>query len=92
MARRNGVKALEKLVLLIDSEDEKVAIQASSAVLDRGYGKPAQSIEMTGSFETNRPEDLTDEQLAERIAGTRARIAELSGTGTSKTQGPQTTH
>jgi hypothetical protein len=37
-----GDKALERIVTLIDSEDEAVALRASSELLDRGYGKPAQ--------------------------------------------------
>jgi len=44
LARKNSVKAINRLVKLIDSEDEKVAIQASNSILDRAWGKPAQAI------------------------------------------------
>lgn len=38
-----GDKALQKLVDLVDSKDEAIALRASNDLLDRGYGKPAQT-------------------------------------------------
>ena len=37
-----GDKALERIVKLMDSEDEAVSLRACSELLDRGFGKPAQ--------------------------------------------------
>lgn len=53
LARSHGKRALEKLASLIDSEDERVATAACQAILDRGYGKPAQAI--VGGDEDDSP-------------------------------------
>lgn len=48
LARSHGPAALERLVQLKDSKDERVALSACVALLDRGYGKPKQAQELTG--------------------------------------------
>jgi len=48
LAKQNSEKAILKLVELIDSEDPKVSIAASNAVLDRAIGKPKQALEHSG--------------------------------------------
>lgn len=50
LARENGFKALNRLIELIDDDDSKVALAASNAVLDRGYGKPKQVIDDVSSL------------------------------------------
>jgi len=40
------LKAKNKVVQLIDSENEAIALKASDSVLDRTLGKPSQSIQM----------------------------------------------
>jgi hypothetical protein len=40
LARAAAPKALDRLIELIDSADERVAVVASNAVLDRAFGKP----------------------------------------------------
>jgi hypothetical protein len=45
LARKHTEKALEVLVKNMDADDPRVAIDAASRLLDRGYGKPAQTIE-----------------------------------------------
>lgn len=52
-ARLHGKKAIEKLAALLDSPDDRTVIAASQALLDRGYGKPAQAI--TGGDEDDLP-------------------------------------
>lgn len=47
LARQHDQKALAKLVKLIDSDDEKVAMAASIAILDRGHGKPTTPVEVS---------------------------------------------
>lgn len=42
-----SLAAAERLVALTGSEDERVALAASVALLDRVIGKPAQSLEVT---------------------------------------------
>jgi len=45
MAREHSEHALRKVISLIDSEDDKVALMAAQIVLDRGYGKPEQRVD-----------------------------------------------
>jgi hypothetical protein len=44
LARANAASAMTRLAELIDSEDERIAMAASIAVLDRAYGKPEKNI------------------------------------------------
>ena len=39
-----GKDAIEKLAALMNGKDEEIALKAANAILDRGYGKPAQTI------------------------------------------------
>ena len=47
-ARLHGEAAIAKLVEFLGCDDRRVALAAAQALLDRGFGKPAQSIELTG--------------------------------------------
>ena len=38
-------QALEVLTRCLQSDDDRIAMMAAQAILDRGYGKPAQSID-----------------------------------------------
>lgn len=42
-AARYGTKALKKLVQLVDSPEESIALKAANDLLDRGYGKAVQA-------------------------------------------------
>jgi hypothetical protein len=42
LAREQGIASIQKLVALRDSQDERIALAASQALLDRAFGKPAQ--------------------------------------------------
>lgn len=44
LARTHGPRAIERLAEIMNSADERAAAAASNALLDRGYGKPAQAI------------------------------------------------
>lgn len=46
LAREAGPDAIAKLVCLMDSEDERIALMSATVLLDRGYGKPRQGIEI----------------------------------------------
>ena len=46
LAREHTVRALNRLVAIIDSENEKAAVAACNAVLDRGWGKPTQQVQL----------------------------------------------
>lgn len=63
-ARQYGEEAITKLVELMRGDDRRTAMAAAQALLDRGYGKPAQAIEVSGELRTS---DIPDDQLHERI-------------------------
>lgn len=44
LAQKHGVTAVEKLVGLMESADERTVIAACKELLDRGYGKAAQAV------------------------------------------------
>jgi hypothetical protein len=46
-SRQHGPDAIERLVELMSSENERVALSAAQALLDRGFGKPQQSVDAT---------------------------------------------
>src|SRR5262245_59654189 len=47
-------EALAVLVRCLESTDDRIAMLAAQAILDRGYGKPTQSIDASISEETVR--------------------------------------
>lgn len=60
LARSAGPEAIEKLVELMRCDEKRTALAAAQALLDRGYGKPSQAVELSGGL------DVTHEQF---IAG-----------------------
>jgi hypothetical protein len=48
LAQKHGPKALDRLVALMASENERVAVVAAQAILDRAYGKPPQALHFAG--------------------------------------------
>lgn len=44
LAQKNSKKALLRLVELMNGENDRVAVQAAQAILDRAWGKPAQTV------------------------------------------------
>jgi hypothetical protein len=50
LAREHGAEAIAKLVLLLRDDDKRTALAAAQALLDRGYGKPGQSVELSGAI------------------------------------------
>src|ERR1019366_10013120 len=45
----HGPAALKRLVALMGSEDEQVAVAACRAILDRAYGKPVQELSVSAA-------------------------------------------
>lgn len=63
LAREHSLEAIERLVALMrQDDDKKLAKAACDSLLDRGLGKPAQSLEHSGSVA-----QLTHEQWLERL-------------------------
>src|SRR6478672_11163817 len=52
--RAKGPEALQVLTRCLRSTDERIAIAAATAILDRGYGKPTQTIDANINEETVR--------------------------------------
>lgn len=75
IARDSSDKAMLKLAKLIDSEDERIALQAAIAVLDRAVGKPKQAIETTTKKEAT---DYTN-----------AELLNIARMGSARTSAPQ---
>lgn len=48
LAREHTAEAIERLAFWMRSEDPRASVSAAQAILDRGHGKPMQSIEATG--------------------------------------------
>jgi hypothetical protein len=46
LARQHGYDAIRRLVDLMGSKNENVAVRACEALLDRGYGRPLQGLEL----------------------------------------------
>jgi hypothetical protein len=44
LARKYGKRAVRRLAQLMRSKNERVAVAAAQALLDRGFGKPAQAV------------------------------------------------
>lgn len=46
LAREHGEAAILKLVELLHDDDKRMALASAQALLDRGYGKPSQSVDI----------------------------------------------
>lgn len=50
LAQQHSLEAIHRLVeLMRQSEDKKLAKAAADSLLDRGLGKPAQAVELSGA-------------------------------------------
>lgn len=50
LAREHTVAAIKTLVKALKAKGEKTRVAAAIALLDRGYGKPAQELQHTGAM------------------------------------------
>lgn len=46
LARNHSRNAIERLAYWMDNDDAKISIMACNALLDRGWGKPEQAVEL----------------------------------------------
>ena len=76
LAKDGSEKAIQKLVKLIDSKDERTALTAAIAVLDRAVGKPKQTVE---TVREKAIHELSEAELFDRLARARARSAAVEG-------------
>ena len=68
-------RAAQRLVELVDSVDPRVALMASNAILDRLYGKPAQTVD--AKVETTSIQEAHLRALQDIQARRRERLLEL---------------
>jgi len=62
LAEEHSEAALKRLVKLMSSDKEQVALAAAQAILDRAMGKPKQSVDV------NTKKDVADFDIAELYA------------------------
>jgi hypothetical protein len=69
LARSHTEKALNVLAGIMQQEDAPAAarVSAAQALLDRGWGKPAQTVDMTVKRVTAK--ELPDDELADIASG-----------------------
>lgn len=79
IAREYSERAISVLAQVMESgESEQARIAAANALLDRGYGKPKQSMDIDATVAVR---DLTPEQRAARILELEARRRDRNGGG-----------
>lgn len=74
LAQSNGKEAFQRVLDLMMSDDERVALTAAQEVLNRAYGKPTQHIEA----KTTQVSELPDDELAEILGAVRAIATSIS--------------
>jgi hypothetical protein len=67
LAREHGPWAILRLRELAEGEDGKVAVAAVRELLDRGYGRPVQAVEVDARVHASDPRELL-ESLLGRVA------------------------
>lgn len=65
LAREHGSRAIDRLVALMKSQNQSVALRAAEAILDRGFGRPMQAIEPPLSKPPEKPRRLDFSKLTD---------------------------
>ena len=60
LAQEHAPMAVERLAHWAKSNDARASVAASTALLDRGYGKPAQAIQHSGKLAVSHEEALME--------------------------------
>lgn len=91
LAREASPRAIGRLIELVESKDERVAIAASTAVIERGFGKPTQPL--AGDPDNPLfPEAPSVEALARLSAQDRADLRTILGRVAGEPEGDGTRH
>jgi hypothetical protein len=75
-ARKHTAQAVERLVHWMNSDNASASVAAANALLDRGYGKPAQVV--FEKQERGAPGDFDDKSTDELIEETKQKLAEVT--------------
>lgn len=68
LARAASPEAIRKLTEWMRSDNAKASVSACNAILDRGFGKPAQAVSIDQTI-THDLSNVSDAQLAAILAG-----------------------
>jgi hypothetical protein len=63
MARQRSKEAIERLIHWMKSDDGRISVAAADALLDRGFGRPAQLIDLSVDVMSRRIRELSDGEL-----------------------------
>ena len=63
LARRHSTEAIERLIHWMKSDDGRISVAAANALLDRGFGRPAQLIDLSVDVMSRRIRELSDGEL-----------------------------
>lgn len=61
LARRHTPEAVKRLVHWMRSDNPKASVMASTALLDRGWGRPSQTLEVAGQVEVQDKRAIIDD-------------------------------
>ena len=64
LARRYTAAAVKRLAYWMQSDNPKASVMAATALLDRGWGRPSQTVEVAGEVEVEDKRALFDELVA----------------------------
>lgn len=62
-ARTHTAEAIETLVKWMRSDEARASVAAATVMLDRGWGKAAQSLKISGSLTNQHAAELTEAEL-----------------------------
>lgn len=81
LLRETGIDAVRRIVALMDSEDERIALAAAMNIADRAFGKPTQVIAGDPEQPITVNVDDTRERVLGRLASVAARLEAGGGAG-----------
>jgi len=77
LARDASQRAVQRLVELMESDDERVALLAAQAILDRGYGKAREYVDHVLPAEISATAERRRKVISALIAGLDAKAAAM---------------
>src|SRR5690242_6753264 len=63
LARQHTTTAIERLVHWMKSNDPRASVAAANSILDRGYGRPAQLIDLSIDAVSRRVSEMTEDEM-----------------------------
>lgn len=60
-------KALDRLVELVDSDNERISLAAANSLLDRGIGKARENITIQADVQNRPLQNISEEQLKKLV-------------------------